>query len=379
MREEYEVIRTPTGEAWIKSAQVEQLQKVDAIAFDCDGVLVDARQSYNATIPKVVDQLLNATFQVRLPWKQFAPRMITMLRRTGKFNNDWDTTYALTLFSMLSLPTRVVQDLILNPRSGTRPGYSKLAVMTKIFSTVKNFCSKLLNEDAPIAVNRFVNRNVQSIIHKQLLVSLQEKLGYPGSPPHGLLSTLFDEVYHGPVLFRRIYGVAAQHYQKRGLIENERILVRERDLYDVNKLLGRRRLAIITGRPYLATEYVLHDMLNYFNVQASLFIGDIDVHPELAGRLAPFRKPSGRGLGYVRRALLSRMLLYVGDSAEDIEMVENARRDKEPALSAGIYGTNSDPSEHLRFFFKRRTDLILPTARSVPEVLRFVKYEKCEN
>ena len=70
------------------------------------------------------------------------------------------------------------------------------------------------------------------------------------------------------------------------------------------------------------------------------------------------------------------MLLYVGDSAEDLEMVENARLEEEPVLSAGIYGTSVDQSDHLKFLIDRGADLILPTARKIPDVLRFVKDEK---
>jgi HAD superfamily hydrolase (TIGR01549 family) len=212
--------------------------------------------------------------------------------------------------------------------------------------------------------------------HEAVLVSLKNELGYPGSPPKALLSTLFDEVYHGPELFRRMYGVEAEHYRKKGLIENERLLIKRRDLTNTNRILGGQRLAIITGRPYLATEHVLNDILGCFNVQASLFLGDIDVHPELAPKLASYRKPNGEGLNHIRRALSSTTLLYVGDSAEDIEMVENARRDHELTLSAGIYGASLNQSEQLRFFLGRGTDIILPSARRVSDILRMVRHEK---
>ncbi len=83
--------------------------------------------------------------------------------------------------------------------------------------------------------------------------------------PRSLLSTLFDEIYHGPTLFRRMYGVQAHHYKGRGFIENERLLIRPKDLETLSRLLGGRRLALVTGRPYLATKHVLRDMMKYFN------------------------------------------------------------------------------------------------------------------
>ena len=169
-----------------------------------------------------------------------------------------------------------------------------------------------------------------------------------------------------------MYGVDAHHNQSRGLIENERILIKPHDLNKACRIIGGSKLAIITGRPYLATKYVLRELLDYFDVKASLFIGDIDVHPERATKLAAYRKPSSLSLTHARRALGSQMLLYIGDSAEDVEMVKNAQA-IEPVLSASVYGTGLDQTERLKFFIRREVDMILPTARRVPDVLRLVK------
>jgi HAD superfamily phosphatase len=379
MREKYEVKGTSDGSAWIRSSQFRKLQQVDAIAFDCDGVLVDARRSYDATITKVVDQIVSTTLGLDLPWKQFAPRIIAELRRTGRFNNDWDTTYALILFSVLAIPICAAREYGTGAllSETTRFEYPCKVVMRTICSIVRRFCRQSTRDgNAPEIVDRFVTANVPSSAHNNVVVAVQRRLGYPGSPPHALLSTLFDEVYHGPILFRRMYGVEARHYRGKGLIEKERVLIKEPDLDRANRLLEGARFAIITGRPYLAAKHVLRETLRYFDLHASLFLGDIDVHPELGRKLSAFRKPSWRGLAYVRQSLSSKMLLYVGDSAEDIEMVRNARREEEPVLSAGIYGTSVNQSDHLKFLIERETDLILPTARKTPDVLRFVKNEK---
>jgi hypothetical protein len=51
-------------------------------------------------------------------------------------------------------------------------------------------------------------------------------------------------------------------------------------------------------------------------------------------------------------------------------MVENARRDHELTLSAGIYGTSLNQSEQVRFFLGRGTDIILPSARRISDILK---------
>src|SRR5438132_8035672 len=81
------------------------LKKVDAVAFDCDGVLIDARRSYDATIKAVVELMVKELTRVRLRIAKVAPQLVAVIRRTGGFNSDWDTTYALTLISVVALET----------------------------------------------------------------------------------------------------------------------------------------------------------------------------------------------------------------------------------------------------------------------------------
>jgi HAD superfamily hydrolase (TIGR01549 family) len=173
-----------------------------------------------------------------------------------------------------------------------------------------------------------------------------------------------------------MYGVPASHYKGRGFIENERLLIRRKDLETLVRLLGGRRLALVTGRPYLATKHVLRDMMRYFNREASVFIGDLDVHPQLAPQLTQFRKPSGRSLIHAQRRLSSETLLYVGDSAEDARMAQDARRLKVPVLFVGIYGTGPGHEEQSKFFRDQGADLVLPTVRQVPIILKAMKNEK---
>ena len=378
MLEEYKAISTSDGRAWVLSSRLAALREVDAVVFDCDGVLVDTRRSYDAAIAEVTDRLLSWV-GVRLPWRRFAPSLILQLRRTGGFNNDWDTVYTLTVLSILALPASQARKIAEEswPQMGDNPkpilsSRDLKAVTVRVAALTESFCSTD-GFTSFQSVNDFVQTNILSPVYASALSSVQQWLGYPGSPPTSLLSTIFDEAYHGARLFRLMYGVKPRYYHGTGLIENERMLVRRSDLEAVTQLVGVGRLALTTGRPYLAAKYVLRDLMNYFNRKASIFIGDMDVHPELAVQLAQFRKPSGLGLIHARRTLSSDMLLYAGDSAEDIKMAEEASRAKEPVLFAGIYGASIDRHEQSRFLRECGADLILPTARQIPVVLAMMK------
>lgn len=359
MPERYELLRTDDGQAWVRSSSIGGLRHVDAVVFDCDGVLIDASKSYDATIIKVTDRLVQELLGTKLHWEQFGPSLILQLRRTGLFNNDWDTTYALTVLSALALSD-----------APTPHRTSDASVMIR--KIIKEFTASV-NEFAPAheSVNEYLKGALDS--SQDCNVSkVQEKLGYPGSPPQSYLATVFDEIYHGPRLYRQMYRSTARYYRGKGLIERERILVGRRNLDSLNVLLGKKKLAITTGRPFLAAKHVLKSILAYFNRKASIFLGDIDVYPELSPELSVFRKPSGQGLVHASKILPSKMLLYVGDSAEDVMMVKNAQSEIS-AMSAGVYGTSVDRADQVRFLRNRSVDLILPTARSLPTVLGLFK------
>jgi len=357
MLEKYESLRTADGQGWVKSSIVDSLRDVDAIVFDCDGVLIDASKSYDATTIKVVDRLVQELLGTKLPWRDIGPPLILQLRRTGLFNNDWDTTYALIMFTSLALSE----------------GHASVRATARIRGIVNAFCASV-KDVAPAheTVNRYLQSAIANSSQDSTTSRVQERLGYPGSPPRSFMATVFDETYHGSRLYRQMYGTAARYYSGEGLIERERILVGRRDLDSLNAVLGKGKLAIATGRPFLPAKHVLKSMLAYFNRKASIFLGDIDVHPELAAELSSFRKPSGQGLVHASKILSSNMLLCVGDSAEDIMMVENARAEI-PVLSCGVYGTCTDEAEQARFFRNRDVDLVLPTARSLPTVLRLFR------
>lgn len=360
MPERYESLRTEDGRAWIKSSSVSGLRDVDAVVFDCDGVLIDTSKSYDATTIMVADRLIQLLFGTKLPWKVFAQSLILRLRRTGLFNNDWDTTYALVMFAGLALW-----------EAGDSP--RTYEVTTRIRSVIRQFAVSVKDiGSASEAVNWYLEHADRNSSQDFSTLKLQEKLGYPGAPPRSFMATVFDEIYHGPRLYRQMYGTSARYYSGEGLIERERILITRTDLSSLNILLGKGKLAIATGRPYLAAKHVLKSILAYFNRKASIFLGDVDVHPELAGQLASFRKPSGQGLIHASKLMPSNVLLCVGDSTEDIMMVENARAEIF-AFSAGVYGTSIDEPEQIRFFRNRNVDLILPGARSLPAILTVLK------
>ncbi|MDG6915018.1 MAG: HAD-IA family hydrolase [Nitrososphaerota archaeon] len=346
-----------SGGLVLRRAAVGALSRVDAVAFDCDGVLIDARKSYDETIRVVVERMVEGFSGTGLTLTKAAPALISMVRRTGGFNSDWDTSYALTLFSVVALDGE--------PKSRARA----LGALREIASSFGSAPRARGKE----AVDSFLEERFPSL--KGRLDGAREYLGYPTAPPEGRLTTAFDELYFGGELFRKIHGFPASKPRAKGLIELERPLVSIGTLDSLVKSLGGHRLALVTGRPRVGTEYSLGEkVMGYFDGRASMFIGDADIDLSLRRRYDAYRKPSPDALVRAKDTLSSETILYVGDSAEDLRMAKGARsRGLRGYLFAGVYETSAMRSDQARFFRREEADMVIQSVNRVPSGLLLAK------
>jgi phosphoglycolate phosphatase-like HAD superfamily hydrolase len=349
-------VRAPGGGFMVRRASRELLAKVDAVVFDCDGVLIDARRSYDATIRVVTETMVEELTGVKLRLANATPRLISTVRRTGGFNSDWDTTYALTLFSVVALSA---------PKEGR--GTRRREAVERLMSITSEFGSSP-RVRGQAAVDSFLERGFPSL--RETLDRARDLLGYPRTPPEGRLTSTFDEVYFGAKLFREIHGLPAKE-RRKGLIELEMPLVSPKTLGSLADTLGGSRLAMVTGRPYIGTAYSLGEkLMSFFERAASMFIGDADVDPRLRTEYDHYRKPNPDALVRAKEKLSSKTMLYVGDSAEDLMMAQNARkRGLEGFLFAGVYQTSPVRADQASFFEREGADLILGTVNQVPSGL----------
>jgi hypothetical protein len=99
----YETVDPGGVPALLRPGSRDLLRKVDAVVFDCDGTLIDVRESYDATIMKTVEAMVEGFSGVELPIEEVGGKMILEVRSTGGFNSDWETTYALSLLSEVAI------------------------------------------------------------------------------------------------------------------------------------------------------------------------------------------------------------------------------------------------------------------------------------
>jgi phosphoglycolate phosphatase-like HAD superfamily hydrolase len=149
------------------------------------------------------------------------------------------------------------------------------------------------------------------------------------------------------------------------------VLFRSGTLESLEKMLGGARLAMVTGRPYIGTEHSLGErLMRHFDKDASIFIGDADIDLDLRAEYDRYRKPSPEALIRAREKLSSETLLYVGDSAEDLMMVQGARRrGLKGFLFAGVYQTSPVQADQASFFERAGSDVVVETVNQVPSGL----------
>jgi phosphoglycolate phosphatase-like HAD superfamily hydrolase len=359
MNTAYEVRKLEGGDVFVSSRSLELLAKVDAVVFDCDGTLVDVRASYDTDVFRTVVSLTAGFFAKTLFVEDNWRGIFEKIKRTGGFNSDWDVTYAISLFIAAAYDGKV-------PRGSKAKADDEQARLSAI---VDDFAAKPRLKGW---------RSVDEYLKSQDLESssvgeLRGYMGFPGNPPASRLASIFDQLYYGEDLYRRIYGAAPTVECKKGLIDNEKMIITEESLARLTRFVGGKRIAMATGRAFIAVEYAMRDLLGYFERDASVFIGDSEIVPELGASLDKYRKPSGQSLLLAREKLSSKVLLYVGDSAEDRLMVDNAGAPKGSILFAGIYGTSSGDRDQIGYFTDSGSDIVVKEVNQIPEILEMAR------
>src|SRR5574342_79287 len=89
-------IRELEDGVFVNTAKAEKIKNLDAVIFDCDGVLIDVTNSYDLAIKKTVEFVLKEMASIDQP-NIISSKMIDGLKATGGFNDEVDATYSLIL------------------------------------------------------------------------------------------------------------------------------------------------------------------------------------------------------------------------------------------------------------------------------------------
>jgi len=314
-----------------------------AIIFDIDGVLVDVKKSYDEAIIKTVQFILIKGFNTNVANFPFQD-IISKLRNTGGFNNDIDTAYSIVLI--------ILYCVFINKMDSD-----------KTIQVVHNILEKL-DDRGKDSVEKELGKigNIKSIT---------KELRYPSN--NDMISTLFNEIFYGPILYKKRFNKEPIYYFEEPLINKDILIIKESTI----RLLSQKfngNLGLISGRSKIATYFTFNNLINYFNESACVFLEDEN---------REFSKPNPFSLHKVFDNLKLSCALYVGDSIADLLMVENFRKQtaEYKIFFCGVYGdddgeddkNNNGSINKKKLLKSNNADIIIKNVNDLPNILNNTK------
>ena len=378
-RSGYVKISSSSGETWILATRIKELKEIDAVFFDCDGVLIDARKSCDAAIVKTVRFLARKIMGIVIPTTVSLTQAIVKLRKSGGFNNDWNVSYALLLGLCAYAPRK---DEIQEPLNK----HDTISEQISITEDLSRFNAGKITDTSQWARTgerilqlgeKADSTGIESIIrilvaegYNERVTSLKKLLGYPVES--SIVGRVFDELFYGRELFHQKFGVYPRFSNSNGLVEKETPLVNWKTMDLLEKRFTARKLGIISGRDYISASNTLGSLMKNFEQNNLIFLMDEISHKTTRREcLQPLlNKPNPeiiieavKNIGSFRRCL------YVGDSAEDLIMVQRANKMASKFAFAGVYDSLNSKDEIRSHFLTERADILMPSVNNLPDVL----------
>ena len=312
----------------------------DCVLFDVDGVLIDTRKSYNAAISKTVDFVIKYVTGRSNLNGLVNQEIILKFRRTGGFNNDADTSYAISLAAL----------------SNTFKKESNISNMRKFIS----YIASNANENGITSVEKFLALSSISAFNDNAQ-KLKELLAYPGLVGKSFVATVFDEIFYGPELFRKRYGFEPKYYFGNPLIKKDKLVATRSTINTISDMFD-GNIAIVSGRSKLATKQSLGSIFDIFNQNASVFLEDED---------RKYSKPNPYAIKKAMDIMGAKTAIYVGDSAEDLIMSQKVKNSNGSKIITffGIYGCSIRPAYTFRQFKQNKVDTIIENVNQLPNIL----------
>ena len=315
---------------FISDEIIQNIDKFDSIIFDCDGVLVDIRNSYDNAINKTISAIMKELFDDELG-DVVNSKIHFDLKAVGGFNDEVAVVYA------------IVMTLAASKKSNIQ--FEKL-----ITDVINN-----ANESGINSIDAyFENQKID-------LTEIKSKLDYENSRKESYIHKIFNQLFYGPSLYEKIFNDKSS-FTEKPLIDLDDVIL------DVNLMLKLKarfgnKISTVTGRGKFAFSYSMKNFLTYLDIEHSVFLED---------RSLSLAKPNPESLMESISGINSKCSLYVGDSMEDLLMVEKCKNNGLDVSFCGIYGSSDEPELKFELFRKNNASIILESIQELPKALNLV-------
>jgi len=307
-----------------------KIQKFDSIIFDCDGVLVDIRNSYDEAINKTISVIMKELFDDDVV-SIVTSKIHFGLKAVGGFNDEVAVVYAVVMTLVASKQTNIPFDEL-------------------IIDVISN-----ANESGINSIDVYLaTKNTD-------LTEIKSKLGYENSREKSYIHQIFNQLFYGPSLYEEIFNEKSK-FSESPLIDLDEIVLDENLILKLKNRFG-NKIATVTGRGKFAFSYSMKNFLNNFDMQSSVFLEDLSLD---------MAKPNPESLIESISAIDSKCSLYIGDSMEDLLMVEKCKESGYDVSFCGIYGSSDEPELKYELFQKNNASIILESIQELPKALNLV-------
>jgi len=319
-----------TKEIFISDDISQKIQKFDSIIFDCDGVLVDIRNSYDHAINKTISAIMKELFNDEVG-DIVTSKIHFGLKSVGGFNDEVAVVYAIVMTLAASKKSKIE--------------FEKLIV-----DVISN-----ANESGINSIdNYFKDQNID-------LMEIKSKLDYENSRKVSYIHKIFNQLFYGPKLYEEIFNEKSQ-FNDNPLIDLDDIVLDNNLMLKLKNRFG-TKISTVTGRGKFAFSYSMKNFLDDFDIENSVFLED---------RPLNLAKPNPESLIESISGINSKCSLYIGDSMEDLLMVQKCQEQGYDVSFCGIYGSSDEPELKYELFQKNNASIILESIRELPKALNLV-------
>ena len=317
-------------EIFISENISQKIPKFDSIIFDCDGVLVDIRNSYDHAINKTISTIMKELFNDEIG-DVVTSKIHFDLKSVGGFNDEVAVVYAIIMTLVASKKSKIE--------------FEKL-----IIDVINNS-----NESGINSIDEYFK------VQNMVLSEIKSKLDYENSRKISYIHRIFNQLFYGPALYEEIFNDKSQ-FNDEPLIDLDEIVLDD-NLMTKLKTRFDSKIATVTGRGKFAFSYSMKNFLEKFDIESSVFLEDRPL--ELA-------KPNPESLIESISKINSKCSLYIGDSMEDLLMVQKCQELGYDVSFCGIYGSSDEPKLKYELFQKNKASFILESIQELPKALNLV-------
>ena len=358
-----------------------ELAAVNAIVFDCDGVLIDVSEAYMKAVAETASRITEAFTGIRLPEDLIDGGVFHAFKKTGGFNNDWDLTYAIIAYVISRLPRKNLNQLDEATEASLgfndpneRLGYiannvekGPLPALAELKQGLLDYAGQL--DETGVA-------SIDETLDQPLGINLGRALGCPRSKAD-LIPTLFEQLFCGMDLYKETFGAKPLFDEAgHGFVEDSRLIIAHETLERLATQLGGPRFGIASGSMATPARHVLGETLDEITPEAQIWMDDVDRAEEETGE-NNLSKPNPFSLTTASRALEPfERALYVGDTMADLIMVKRACEEDPRYLFSGVYRHAGSDEAAMKGFLEEGADVVAPSVNELPSILEYVKGEK---